>query len=194
MAKNKNTSTEPIDVPALVRRLLISFGEKPDREGLKKTPLRVAKAYREITAGYAIDIDELINGALFTEPYNEMVLVRDIKFYSLCEHHLLPFFGVCHVAYIPNGRVLGISKIPKIVGAYSRRLQLQERLTTQIAEILQEKVKPMGVAVVMEARHLCMEMRGAESLTSPTVTSTLLGAFRRDARTREEFLTLIRSK
>ncbi len=178
----------------LVHRLIQLLGENPGREGLAKTPQRVAKALRELTSGYQVDVDRLINGALFNEPYNEMVLVKDIHFYSLCEHHLLPFFGVCHVAYIPNGRIIGLSKIPKLVKAFSRRLQVQERLTTQIADVIREKLKPLGVAVVVEARHMCMEMRGAENFQSPTVTSAMVGAFRNDARTREEFLSLIRRR
>jgi len=181
-------------LPDLIKDLLLSVGEDPNREGLLKTPQRVAKSLQELTAGYQVDVDQLINEALFEVPYSEMVLVRDIGFYSLCEHHLLPFFGQCHVAYIPDGRVVGLSKIPRIVEAFSRRLQVQERLTSQIAEVLLKKVKPLGVAVVMEARHLCMEMRGAQSKNSPTVTSAMVGVFRSDPRTREEFLGFINSK
>src|SRR5882762_9440405 len=180
-------------VPDLVKNILIHLGEDPYREGLAKTPLRMAKSLRELTAGYHVDIDRLINGALFEVPYNEMVVVKDIDFYSLCEHHLLPFFGKCHIAYIPDGKVIGLSKIPRIVEVFSRRLQVQERLTSQIAEIIQTKINPLGVAVVMEGRHLCMEMRGAQSKNSPTVTSAMVGAFRRDPRTRDEFLRLIQS-
>jgi GTP cyclohydrolase I len=171
-----------------VTELLTHMGEDPTREGLEKTPQRVARSLQELTSGYAVDVDKLINDALFDVPYSEMVLVRDIHFYSLCEHHLLPFFGKCHVAYIPDGKVIGLSKIPRLVEAYSRRLQVQERLTSQIAEIILKKVKPLGVGVVMEARHLCMEMRGARSQDSPTVTSAMVGVFQQDARTREEFL------
>ncbi len=178
-------------LPELVKSILINLGEDPFREGLAKTPTRVAKALRELTSGYHVDIDRLINGALFDVTYSEMVVVKDIGFYSLCEHHLLPFFGTCHVAYIPDGKVLGLSKIPRIVEVFSRRLQVQERLTSQIADIMQTKINPLGVAVVMEARHLCMEMRGAQSKNSPTVTSAMIGAFRKDPRTREEFLGLI---
>jgi len=173
---------------AHVKELLTQMGEDPKREGLKKTPQRVARSLQELTSGYAVNVDKLINDALFDVNYSEMVLVRDIDFYSLCEHHLLPFFGKCHVAYIPNGKVIGLSKIPRLVEAYSRRLQVQERLTSQIAEIVLRKIKPLGVGVVMEARHLCMEMRGARSQNSPTVTSAMIGAFQKDARTREEFL------
>ena len=175
----------------LVRETLILLGEDPAREGLAKTPQRTAKSLLELTSGYAVDIDKLINEAHFEVPYSEMVLVRDIDFYSLCEHHLLPFFGKCHVAYIPDGKVIGLSKIPRLVDAFSRRLQVQERLTSQIAEVILQKIKPLGVAVVMEARHLCMEMRGPQSKNAPTVTSAMLGVFRSDARTREEFLGFI---
>lgn len=179
-------------LPDLVKNVLIQLGEDPYREGLAKTPDRVAKSLRELTSGYHVDIDRLINGALFDVTYSEMVVVKDIDFYSLCEHHLLPFFGKCHVAYIPDNRVIGLSKLPRIVEVYSRRLQVQERLTSQIAEIIQSKINPLGVAVIMEARHLCMEMRGAQSKNSPTLTSAMLGAFRKDSRTREEFLSLVR--
>jgi GTP cyclohydrolase IA len=176
------------------RDILSDLGEDPKREGLLKTPHRVAKALRELTSGYRVDLDALINQALFTECYDEMVLVRDISFYSMCEHHMLPFFGRAHVAYIPNNKIIGLSKMPKIVEAFARRLQVQERLTMQVAYTLNAKLKPKGVAVVMEARHMCMEMRGAESHHSPTTTSCMLGVFQKDARTRKEFLELIRSK
>ena len=176
----------------LIRDILAHLGEDPQREGLRDTPKRVASSLRELTSGYSVDVDRLINNALFDVPYSEMVVVKDIDFYSLCEHHLLPFFGACHVAYIPNRKVIGLSKIPRIVQAFSRRLQVQERLTSQIAGIIEEKIQPLGVAVVIEARHLCMEMRGAESKRSPTVTSSMLGSFRSDARTRAEFLEFIR--
>ncbi len=177
----------------LVKNMLTQLGEDPYREGLVRTPTRVAKSLRELTSGYHVDIDRLINGALFDVPYSEMVVVKDIDFYSLCEHHLLPFFGKCHVAYIPDGKVIGLSKIPRIVEVFSRRLQVQERLTSQIAEIIENKIHPLGAAVVMEARHLCMEMRGAQSKNSPTVTSAMVGSFRKDPRTREEFLRLIKN-
>jgi GTP cyclohydrolase I len=180
-------------LPDLVKQTLINLGEDPYREGLTRTPQRVAKSLRELTSGYHVDIDRLINGALFDVTYSEMVVVKDIDFYSLCEHHMLPFFGKCHVAYIPDGKVIGLSKIPRIVEVFSRRLQVQERLTSQIAEIIERKIHPLGVAVVMEARHLCMEMRGAQSKNSPTVTSAMVGAFRKDSRTREEFLGFISS-
>jgi len=176
------------------RDILKDLGEDPKREGLLRTPHRVAKAWRELTSGYRVDIDAMINEALFTECYDEMVLVRDLAFYSVCEHHLLPFFGRAHVAYLPDQKIVGLSKIPKLVEIFARRLQVQERLTLQIAYTLQEKLKPRGVAVVLEARHLCMEMRGAESHLSPTTTSCMLGVFKEEARTRAEFLELIKTK
>jgi GTP cyclohydrolase I len=175
----------------LVRQLLAALGEDPSREGLVETPRRVDKSLKFLTSGYQADIDEIVNGALFTVDYNEMVMVRDIDMYSLCEHHLLPFFGKCHVAYIPDGKVIGLSKIPRIVDMFARRLQVQERLTTQIAETLQDKLRPLGVAVVVEAAHLCMAMRGVEKQNSVTVTSAMRGVFHRDPRTRAEFLELI---
>src|SRR3954451_1752822 len=177
-----------------IRQLLVDLGEDPDREGLRDTPKRVEKAYRFLTSGYAADIDEVLNNALFTVDYSEMVIVKDIDFYSLCEHHLLPFFGKCHVAYIPTEKVIGLSKIPRLVDVFARRLQVQERLTHQIAEIIQEKIQPLGVAVVMEGTHLCMAMRGVEKQNSFAVTSAMLGAFRDNARTRNEFLELIRHR
>jgi GTP cyclohydrolase I len=176
----------------IIRRLLAELGEDPAREGLLDTPTRVERALRFLTSGYTTDIDATLNNALFSVDYNEMVIVRDIDFYSLCEHHLLPFFGKCHVAYIPQGRVLGLSKIPRLVDIYARRLQIQERLTNQIAETLQRKIDPLGVAVVMEATHLCMSMRGVEKQNSFAATSAMLGVFREDARTRMEFLELIK--
>ena len=176
----------------LVRELLARMGEDPEREGLKNTPKRVDKALRFLTSGYQADVDAIINDALFTVDYNEMVIVKDIDFYSLCEHHLLPFFGKCHVAYIPKGKVIGLSKIPRLVDVFARRLQLQERLTSQIAETIREKIQPMGVAVVCEGTHLCMSMRGVEKQNSFAVTSAMHGIFRDNARTRMEFLELIR--
>jgi GTP cyclohydrolase I len=176
----------------IIRQLLAELGEDPSREGLLDTPKRVEKALAFLTSGYAADVDATFNNALFSVDYNEMVIVRDIDFYSLCEHHLLPFIGKCHVAYIPQGRVLGLSKIPRLVDIFARRLQIQERLTNQIAETLREKVDPLGVAVVMEATHLCMAMRGVEKQNSVATTSAMLGVFREDARTRMEFLELIR--
>ena len=180
----------PDKLEPLVRRMLELLGEDPDREGLRRTPVRMARSLRELTSGYGADIDGILNGALFRIDYNEMVLVKDITFYSMCEHHVLPFFGKAHVAYVPDGRVVGLSKIPRIVEVFSRRFQLQERMTSQIASVLQEKLRPLGVGVVIEARHLCLEMRGAQSILSPTVTSTMLGCFLKDA-TRKEFLSLI---
>ena len=176
----------------LIRQLLAALGEDPSREGLLDTPKRVEKALRFLTSGYTADVDTVLNNALFTVDYNEMVIVKDIDFYSLCEHHLLPFFGRCHVAYIPQGRVIGLSKIPRLVEVFARRLQIQERLTNQIAETLREKVDPLGVAVVVEATHLCMSMRGVEKQNSFATTSAMLGTFQADARTRMEFLELIR--
>ena len=178
----------------LITRLLIELGEDPSREGLVRTPKRVEKALRFLTSGYDADIDEVLNGALFTVDYSEMVIVRDIDFYSLCEHHLLPFFGRCHVAYIPNGRVLGLSKIPRLVEIFARRLQLQERMTNEIAETIRTKIDPLGVAVVCEGTHLCMAMRGVEKQNSYTITSAMLGAFRDNARTRMEFLELLKHR
>jgi GTP cyclohydrolase I len=176
----------------IIRRLLAELGEDPSREGLLDTPKRVEKALRFLTSGYSADVDTVLNNALFTVDYNEMVIVKDIDFYSLCEHHLLPFFGKCHVAYIPQGKVLGLSKIPRLVEMFSRRLQIQERLTSQIAETISEKVQPLGVAVVVEASHLCMSMRGVEKQNSVAVTSAMLGVFHSDARTRSEFLELVK--
>jgi GTP cyclohydrolase IA len=176
----------------LIRRLLAELGEDPDREGLLNTPKRVESALKFLTSGYETSVDDVVNGALFTVDYSEMVIVKDIDFYSLCEHHLLPFFGKCHVAYIPSTKVIGLSKIPRIVDVFSRRLQVQERLTNQIAEAIRDKTAPLGVAVVVEATHLCMAMRGVEKQNSFAVTSAMLGAFRTQARTRMEFLELIK--
>jgi len=176
----------------LIRKLLTELGENPDREGLVRTPKRVEKALTFLTSGYSANIDEVLNDALFTVDYNEMVIVKDIDFYSLCEHHLLPFFGKCHIAYIPTNKVIGLSKIPRIVDVFSRRLQIQERLTSQIAETIQSRISPLGVAVVIEATHLCMSMRGVEKQNSFAVTSAMHGAFRDNARTRMEFLELIK--
>ena len=178
----------------LVRQLLTAVGEDPDREGLLNTPKRVEKAWRFLTSGYDADIDAVVNDALFTVDYSEMVIVKDIDFYSLCEHHLLPFFGKCHVAYIPSTKVIGLSKIPRLVDVFSRRLQVQERLTSQIADTILQKVSPLGVAVVMEATHLCMSMRGVEKQNSFAVTSSMLGVFRSSTRTRTEFLELIKHR
>ena len=176
----------------LIRQLLSKLGEDPGREGLVDTPKRVEKALTFLTSGYHADIDTVLNGALFTVDYSEMVIVKDIDFYSLCEHHLLPFFGKCHVAYLPSDKVIGLSKIPRLVDVFSRRLQVQERLTRQIADTIREKIAPVGVAVVMEATHLCMSMRGVEKQNSFAVTSAMLGAFRDNTRTRMEFLELLK--
>ena len=178
----------------LIRQLLAELGEDPAREGLVRTPTRVEKSLAFLTSGYKADIDQVLNDALFTVDYNEMVIVKDIDFYSLCEHHLLPFFGKCHVAYIPKTRVIGLSKIPRLVDVFARRLQIQERMTNQIAETIREKIDPLGVAVVCEGTHLCMSMRGVEKQNSFAVTSAMLGVFRDNARTRSEFLELIRGR
>jgi GTP cyclohydrolase I len=177
---------------SLIRQLLAELGEDPTREGLLNTPKRVEKALKFLTSGYDMDVDEVLNDALFSVEYSEMVIVKDIDFYSLCEHHLLPFFGKCHVAYIPRTKVIGLSKLPRLVEMFARRLQIQERLTSQIADTIREKIDPLGVAVVMEATHLCMSMRGVEKQNSFAVTSSMLGAFRDNARTRMEFLELIK--
>ena len=190
--KKDFAATETDEIQALVEQLLGLLGEDPNREGLLKTPERVAKAFRFFTQGYQQDVDEVLNGALYSVKYDEMVLVRDIDFFSLCEHHLLPFYGKCQVAYIPNEYVVGLSKIPRLVEVFSRRLQVQERLTVQIAEALQEKLKPQGVAVVIEARHLCMMMRGVETPNAVAVTSSMHGVFLNQQKTREELLELIR--
>ncbi len=193
MSRHKDLAgAETAELQALVEQLLGLLGEDPTREGLLKTPERVAKALRFFTQGYQQDVEEVFNGALYSVKYDEMVVVRDIDFFSLCEHHLLPFYGKCHVAYIPNDRVVGLSKIPRLVEVFSRRLQVQERLTVQIAETLQEKLSPQGVAVVIEARHLCMMMRGVETPNAVAVTSSMHGVFLNQQKTREEFLTLIR--
>jgi GTP cyclohydrolase IA len=176
----------------IIRGLLSALGEDPSREGLLDTPKRVEQTLQFLTGGYREDVDAMLNDALFTVDYTEMVIVRDIDFYSLCEHHMLPFFGKCHVAYIPNGKVVGLSKIPRLVDIFARRLQVQERFTNQVASTLLEKIKPLGVGVVTEATHLCMAMRGVEKQNSVAVTSAMLGTFRSDARTRSEFLNLIR--
>jgi len=175
----------------IIEELLKKIGENPMREGLRKTPKRVAEVYTFITSGYKENIDKIVNGAIFKEENNDMVILKDIEFFSMCEHHMLPFFGRCHIAYVPKGRILGLSKLPRIVDIYSRRLQVQERLTSQIAREIDRILNPSGVAVVMEAVHLCMMMRGVEKQNSRTVTSTVLGIFRKDSRTRAEFMSLI---
>jgi len=181
----------PGSVAGLMEEVLRQLGEDPEREGLKRTPERIEKALMYLTSGYRMKLDEVINGALFTVKYDEMVIVRDIEFFSLCEHHLLPFYGKMHVAYIPREKVIGLSKIPRIVDMFARRLQLQERLTQQVALTLQQVLNPLGVGVVCQARHFCMMMRGVEKQHSGAVTSAMLGAFRTRRATREEFLSLV---
>lgn len=190
--KGDGRPSELLEIKDLVTQMLTMLGEKPGRNGLVRTPERVEKMLRFMTQGYQQDIDKLLNGALYPIDYDEMVIVKDIDFFSLCEHHLLPFFGRCHVGYLPNKRVVGLSKIPRVVDAFSRRLQVQERLTVQIAETLQSKLNAHGVGVVMEARHLCMMMRGVEKQNTVAVTSEMLGVFRSQQQTRDEFLKLIR--
>jgi GTP cyclohydrolase I len=189
MAKKEKKRTE-----YLVHELLKEIDKDPDREGLQKTPQRVAKMYDFLTRGYHQDVDVVINGAIFNERYSEMVIVKDIDFFSLCEHHLVPFFGKAHIAYIPNGKIIGLSKLPRIVEIFARRLQVQERMTQQIAETIYTHLNPLGVAVVLEAHHLCMMMRGVEKIGSVATTSAMLGAFRNDVKTRSEFLTLINQR
>ena len=180
-------------VQQLTRELLLELGEDPEREGLLRTPQRVAAAYEFLTSGYRVDIERLINGAIFTqeEKSKNMIIVRDVELYSLCEHHMLPFFGRCHIGYIPNGKVFGLSKLARIVDMYARRLQIQERLTEQIARMIMEQINPIGVGVIIEARHLCMMMRGVEKQNSSMTTSSVLGTFRSSVATRNEFLSLI---
>jgi len=178
----------------LVREMLVRLDEDPQREGLLRTPERVHKAFDFLTKGYNEDPEAMLKNALFTVTYDEMVIVKDVEMFSLCEHHMLPFFGKVHVAYIPNGRVIGLSKIPRLIEIFSRRLQIQERLTTQIAETIQKVIQPQGVGVVIEARHLCMMMRGVEKQHSAAVTSSMLGCFRDEQETRQEFLSLIRQR
>jgi len=187
------TLSEGDELEAPLRTIIRQLGEDPEREGLLKTPGRVARSLRFLTAGYHQDVDKVLNGALYSVAYEEMVIVRDIEIFSLCEHHLLPFFGRCHVAYVPRDKVIGLSKLPRLVDVFARRLQVQERLTNQIAETVMTKINPQGVGVVIEARHLCMIMRGVEKQNSVAVTSAMLGTFREQRETREEFLSLVRS-
>jgi GTP cyclohydrolase I len=182
------------DFEAAIRKILQEIGEDPDRQGLIDTPKRIEKMYRELTRGYSQSADQLINSALFDVDYDEMVVVTNINFYSLCEHHMLPFFGVAHVGYIPRGKVVGLSKIPRIVDMFARRLQVQERMTAQVANVLQDQLNPDGVGVVVEGYHMCMSMRGVEKEKAKMITSTLLGSFKEDQKTRTEFLELIRSE
>jgi GTP cyclohydrolase I len=177
----------------LVRQMLVELGEDPDREGLQDTPVRVSKAMKFLTNGYQQSVEKTLNEALFTVEYDEMVIVKDIEIYSLCEHHLLPFFGTCHVGYLPRDKVIGLSKIPRIVDIFARRLQVQERLTQQVAETIRDAIKPRGVAVIIEARHFCMMMRGVQKRNASMVTSAMLGKFRDDQRSRTEFLNLVGS-
>jgi GTP cyclohydrolase IA len=179
------------NIAELVREMLVRLGEDPKREGLERTPERFEKAMRFLTSGYRQSPEKLLNGAMFSVCYDEMVVVKDIELYSLCEHHLLPFFGKCHVAYLPNKKVVGLSKVARLVNMYARRLQIQERLTSQIAQTINEHLKPQGVGVIIEARHLCMVMRGVEKQHSAAVTSAMLGAFRTNKQTRDEFLSLV---
>jgi len=196
---NMKATTEPSTLTSatfedLVQEMLVRLGEDPNREGLQQTPERVRKSLQFLTRGYSEDPEALLKGALFSEPYDEMVIVKDVEMFSLCEHHMLPFFGKVHVAYIPNGKVIGLSKVPRLIELFSRRLQIQERLTTQIAETIQKVIEPQGVGVVIEARHLCMMMRGVEKQHSAAVTSSMLGCFRDENETRSEFLSLIRQR
>lgn len=196
--RKESTDTETIHLTGeetiadLVRRMIVLLGEDPNREGLRRTPERFEKALRYLTSGYRQDSDKLLNGAMFSVCYDEMVVVKDIEVHSLCEHHLLPFYGKCHVAYIPSKKVVGLSKIARLVNMFARRLQIQERLTNQIAEAIQQRLGPQGVGVIIEAKHLCMVMRGVEKQHSSAVTSAMLGAFRENKQTRDEFLALVR--
>lgn len=196
--RKESTDTETIHLAGeetiadLVRRMIVLLGEDPNREGLRRTPERFEKALRYLTSGYRQDSDKLLNGAMFSVCYDEMVVVKDIEVHSLCEHHLLPFYGKCHVAYIPSKKVVGLSKIARLVNMFARRLQIQERLTNQIAEAIQQRLGPQGVGVIIEAKHLCMVMRGVEKQHSSAVTSAMLGAFRENKQTRDEFLALVR--
>ena len=185
---------KPESVASLVRKMIALIGEDPEREGLKKTPERYEKALKFLTSGYHQNVDHLLNGATFSVCYDEMVVVKDIEFFSLCEHHLLPFFGKAHVAYLPSKKVIGLSKVARLVNMYARRLQIQERLTSQIARAIEEKIAPQGVGVIIEARHLCMQMRGVEKQHGQAVTSAMLGAFRENKQTRDEFLSLVGKK
>ena len=190
---DEQTTLTSASTAELLRELLVRIGEDPDRDGLLRTPERMQKSLEHLTQGYKKNPDEILQGAQFKVDYDEMVIVKDIEMFSLCEHHILPFFGKVHVAYIPNGKVIGLSKIPRLVDAFARRLQVQERLTVEIAETIQRAIQPQGVGVVVEARHLCVMMRGVEKQHSSAVTSHMLGSFRSSDKTREEFLSLIRN-
>ena len=192
--KKKMTKNNIDSIEKIIHELLIQIGEDPNREGIKKTPERVAKAWQFLAKGYEQNLDKIINNAIFKEDYDEMVTVKNIDFFSLCEHHMLPFFGKAHVAYIPDGKIIGLSKVPRIIEMFSRRLQVQERMTQQIAETLNDVLNPKGVAVVLEGEHMCMQMRGVEKQNSYATTSAMKGRFRTDSRTREEFLNIISMK
>ena len=194
MSHGTDESPQGGEVARIVRELLRAVGEDPTREGLQRTPLRAEKSWAELLSGRTASVSEVIGNGIFHEDCSEMVLVKDIEFYSLCEHHLLPFYGRVHVGYIPDGRIIGLSKIPRLVDLFARRLQVQERLTMQVAETINEKIRPKGVAVVIEAQHLCMIMRGVEKQNSIAVTSSMLGAFKDDQNTRGEFLNLVQTK
>ncbi len=187
-----SVSLETASTQELYRELLRRMGEDPDRDGLLRTPERMEKSMAFLTRGYTMDVTEVLHDALFDVDYDEMVIVKDIEFFSQCEHHLLPFFGKAHIAYVPNGKVIGLSKIPRLVDVFARRLQVQERLTKQVSEAIQEAINPQGVAVILEAQHLCMMMRGVEKQHSSTVTSAMLGVFKEQVQTRNEFLSLVR--
>ena len=191
LLSDNNEGTKPDSVASLVRKMIALIGEDPEREGLKKTPERYEKALKFLTSGYHQNVDHLLNGATFSVCYDEMVVVKDIEFFSLCEHHLLPFFGKAHVAYLPSKKVIGLSKVARLVNMYARRLQIQERMTNQVARALEDKIAPQGVGVIIEARHLCMQMRGVEKQHGQAVTSAMLGAFRENKQTRDEFLALV---
>jgi GTP cyclohydrolase I len=194
LLNDNKESAKTESVASLVRRMIALIGEDPEREGLKKTPERYEKALKFLTSGYHQNVDHLLNGATFSVCYDEMVVVKDIEFFSLCEHHLLPFFGKAHVAYLPSKKVIGLSKVARLVNMFARRLQIQERMTSQIAHALEEKIAPQGVGVIIEARHLCMQMRGVEKQHGQAVTSAMLGAFRENKQTRDEFLALVGKK
>ena len=194
MKKGERAKTSRSSLEELTRETIIRLGEDPDRDGLLRTPERVARSLEFLTKGYHEDPKKILRGALFDVTYDQMVIVRDIEMFSMCEHHMLPFFGKVHIAYLPNGKVIGLSKMARLVDIFARRLQVQERLTTQIAETIESAIKPLGVGVVIEARHLCMMMRGVEKQHSSAVTSAMLGAFRDEQETREEFLSLIRAR
>ena len=189
---SESISAASLTTQELYREILVRMGEDPNRDGLADTPERVAKSMAFLTRGYSMDVNAVIHDALFDVDYDEMVVVKDVEFFSLCEHHLLPFFGKAHIAYLPNGKVIGLSKIPRVVDVFARRLQVQERLTTQIADAIADAVNPQGVAVILEARHLCMMMRGVEKQHSATVTSAMRGVFKTQLQTRNEFLSLVR--